>query len=112
MTDVIFDHERINDLSEGDVDFEKQLFQVFSDNLKQDIDALQKSYDQDNPDLWRSWVHKIHGACGYIGAVAMEKVCEQRKQMADSKEMMRTLHDPIMKEYQKILGYLQEQDLD
>lgn len=105
--DSVFDWSCVREFSEGDAETEKQLIQMFVQNLEQDLKALEDSFAADNFEAWDSWAHKLYGACAHIGAKSMAQVCDQAQSLsADEADRMGDLHQAILGEFRKVRDVL------
>jgi signal transduction histidine kinase/DNA-binding NarL/FixJ family response regulator len=105
----ILDWERLADFVGDDPEAQAQIVNIFLDNLKADITALQKAYDQKGFEDWDSWAHKLYGACAHIGASAMAKICDEAQTLYPEKtDQIPRLHETILREYKRIYEALEK----
>ena len=103
----IFNHDHLYEFTQGDPEMEKSIIAMFVDNLKNDIAALDKSFQAKDYQEWDSWVHKIYGACSHVGAAAMADICDRAQSLTDGQEgEIPVIHAKIMAEYQRIMDFV------
>ncbi|MEM7618589.1 MAG: Hpt domain-containing protein [Pseudomonadota bacterium] len=74
---TIFNWKQLNEFTDGAKDIEIELIDMFIDNLKVDITALQNALHKEDFKSWDSVVHNIYGACSHIGATELASFCEE-----------------------------------
>lgn len=104
----IFDWSPVRDFSDGDMEMQRLLLKIFSDNLEQDLADLEKSFAADNFEDWDGFAHKLHGSCAHMGAMSMAEACGLAQYIdRQERQLMNQLHHSILKEYRKVRTVLQ-----
>ena len=105
---VIFDCHRLDEFTDGDPDAERQLINIFIDNLEMDLTALRDSFEKGDRDKWDNIVHKICGSCFHVGANALAQICDEAQALPDGAgERVPQLHEAIIDEYEKVRRFLE-----
>lgn len=68
-----YDLEYLKEISDGDENFIRELFQIFIEDVEKRLGLLQQAVEENNPDQRKSYAHSIRGAARNIGAHILEK---------------------------------------
>lgn len=74
------DIEFLRGIIENDKEFERELFQIFVDNAKKNIDKLEEAIAVDDGNGWYMASHAFKGAATSVGAFELAKVLEMAQQ--------------------------------
>lgn len=72
----VFNWDRLFEFSNGDPTSEKNILNVYWQNMDNDLKLLKQSYKDKDDHLWKSNVHKIYGASINIGAELIAETCD------------------------------------
>lgn len=72
---VAFDLERLEMFTDGDMEEEKELLDMFFEQAALSISALQEAQHSDDEDDWRAAAHKLKGSAANFGANGLADVC-------------------------------------
>jgi HPt (histidine-containing phosphotransfer) domain-containing protein len=70
------DIEFLRQVTVGDIEFEKELFLIFLESSKNNLDRMEKSITDKNDTLWHLAAHSFKGASASIGAFDLSKTLE------------------------------------
>ncbi len=77
ISDVtIIDMDHLNMFTDGDPNEEKQLLDLFFDQVQISLQALKESCVNDNKEDWKKAAHKFKGSAANLGATSLCKSCE------------------------------------
>jgi len=108
-----FDKTRLNEVSEGDLDFEREIITIYRETCDEKLPLLQialETEDQQNSILYS---HDIKGSSANIGADAVKKVSEQMEKLCkeskckDALAFMQPLRDELQETYKVLEKYLE-----
>lgn len=75
------DLSHLNLFTNGNIEEEKLLFDVFLESTNESLESLHYHYLQENDDGWRKAAHRLKGAAANLGAKPLFAVCERAEQM-------------------------------
>lgn len=100
---AVFDWDRLSEFTDGDPEVEKQIVEIFAQNLEEDVKHLQQSFDDKNYEEWDGWAHKLFGACAHVGANAMACICDEAQSLSSTEiDKMEVLHHGIIEQYSRV----------
>lgn len=106
--------KRLNDISEGDKDFERELIQLYQEACTEKLPFLEEALEKGHPDNSVLYSHDIKGSSSNIGAEAVRKISERMEQLCrqnrfqEAFEMLPELRQELTLTYQAFDQYLQE----
>lgn len=91
----IIDLEFLNKIIGDDKDFERELFEIFIDNSKFNVNKLQKSIEENDNDSWFMAAHALKGSSASIGAFNFSKKLDaaQKNSSNDINTKIKMLED-------------------
>lgn len=94
------DVERLELFTDGDVQAETELYNLFKDQSAVNIHAMRKALDFGDVELWQKAAHRMRGASANLGAKALSSSCEQAEREFDAsddvkKQILDTIEDSL-----------------
>jgi CheY-like chemotaxis protein len=78
---LTLDHERLAEFTGGDPDKEREIFDLFSENMEQDLEALRKALREGNHKEWGKSAHKLYGSAANLGAQLLAGLCDEAQDL-------------------------------
>lgn len=72
---LTLDRTRLAEFTGGDPDKEREIFDLFSENMEQDLEALHKALREGNHKEWEKYAHKLYGSAANLGAQLLAGLC-------------------------------------
>lgn len=105
-TPVDMNHLRM--FTDGDVEEEHMLFQIFLEKADETLRCLEESCTDEAQDEWRKATHLLKGASGNLGARKLFTVCQQAEQAFQRQHSEKVVYlDAIRRELGSVRHYLQ-----
>ncbi len=106
MTDSV-NLENLHDMTGGDKELEKELFEVFFTSSEDCLNALKANQSAGQEETWRTQAHAWKGMSLNLGAEPLGQLCAQAQMnhLAPPEEKARMLAG-IEEEYQKVKTFL------
>ncbi len=79
------DMDRLNMFTDGDADEEKELLELFFEQVELSITELQNSIDNDDDIEWQKAAHKLKGSAANLGADSLCSACEEAEARFEEK---------------------------
>ena len=76
-TDPPIDMEQLRMFTDGDVEEERALFALFIEQACEAITILEQTMGNDGRNRWKSTAHRLKGASGNLGAMALHHLCRR-----------------------------------
>ena len=110
MTDPV-DLQNLHDLTDGDREFEQELFDEFLSSSHQMVQTLKHHIvDQGDNEEWRSSAHALKGISYNLGAEKLGDLCKQAQESCDAEAKSKIeLLDQIKSEYDRVVDFLNQQ---
>lgn len=114
MSDAIAPPETVDlsnmrEITGGDKDLEKELFQTFIKCGEESLEALTSICADGNQPDWKEHSHSIKGEAANLGAMKLAKLCQQSQEsFAQTAEVKRAILSQIKEEWQVVKAYLIE----
>jgi CheY-like chemotaxis protein len=83
------DIEQIQELADGDTDFERELIEVFLSDSEEQMRGIEVALDEQDMEGVRRRAHTLKGSCANTGARAMQEIAFQMEQIGARKELDR-----------------------
>lgn len=100
--DNIIDWEHLREFTDGDKDIENEILEMFITNLKADVTAIHKSFQNKDYVEWDSGVHKLYGACSHLGVNTLARICDKGQRLSVHEvDKIRYVHMLILNEYKR-----------
>lgn len=97
----------LREITNGDPDLEKELFDVFIDTTDSCLQKLEASQTQGMEDLWKRQAHALKGAALNLGAERLGALCKEAQDSSDIPLTSKTnLLTAIWEEYARVKNYL------
>lgn len=104
---IHIDMDHLSNIIDGDIEFEKELFKVFIDNGKLNIEKMEISIEENSDESWYACSHAFKGASAAVGAFQLAKILEECQQLtASSKQDKITILKQAKIEFNHILNIL------
>jgi len=103
----VIDMRHLRDITDGDAEFEKELFDVFFENARDNIDKMVNAVQSKNIDAWKASSHSFKGAAASIGAFDLSDILEhaQVSQNATAQEKEEILTQ-VRKRFAEVDGFV------
>jgi HPt (histidine-containing phosphotransfer) domain-containing protein len=104
----------LNEISEGDKEFEKELIELYKEACTEKITLLEESLKEAHPDNTILYSHDIKGSSSNIGAEAVRKISERMEILCrehrykEAYDMLQELQQELTATYSAFDLYLQE----
>lgn len=107
MSDDPVDLQNFRELTGGDEEMERELFQEFISSAKEAIETLEQNCLDGENEMWRGAAHALKGTSLSLGAQDLSQVCKegQDEHGADATEKIRILTS-IKSEYERVEAFL------
>ncbi len=103
------DLEFLSGIIENDKEFEKELFEIFIENAKKNIDKLESATDIGNDSDWYMASHAFKGAATSIGAFNLAETLEEAQQSpGKSVAIKKAILVKIKDEFDKVLLFIKD----
>jgi HPt (histidine-containing phosphotransfer) domain-containing protein len=90
-----------------DKNFEKELFEIFIDNVKYNISRLQTAFEQSDCNSWYMASHALKGSSASIGAFELAKILELAQKNSDNdSDSKAKILDNIKQEFQIVENFI------
>ena len=104
---IHIDLKHLSNIVDGDIEFEKELFKVFIDNGKLNIEKMEISIQENSDESWYTCSHAFKGASAAVGAFQLAKILEECQQLTiSSKQDKITILKQAKVEFNHILNLL------
>lgn len=109
---VAVDREFLMSVIENDVEFERELFSIFTENASRNFIKMEESIGKDNQ-AWYMSSHAFKGAAASIGAFDLSRILEtaQKSMDADSETKSKILAE-AKEEFKLVLDFINKELLD
>lgn len=91
------DKSRLEDISGGDIELEKELISMFRDSYKTCAKQLQEASMTSDIDLWYTAMHELKGSAYNIGLESLGALCAENENFINIKNSYRDLFVQIKK---------------
>ena len=106
---TIVDLTCLQEYTDNDPVAMQELIDIFYETAHEDLKILADSIAEGKGDEWYAASHKLKGAAGYIGALAMKALCAEAQNMTGSTPAMRAnLYRKIKTSYDDACHFLKE----
>ena len=104
------DTEFLRSIIDNDIEFEKELFKIFSENAHRNINKMEEAVRDGDNNSWYMASHAFKGASASIGAFDLSKVLEyaQKHPEDNSEQKIETLKK-IKEEFLLVLDFINEE---
>lgn len=97
----------LRDITGGDTEIEKELFQVFLDSAQDCLTALATSCTQGDAETWRKQSHAFKGISYNLGAETLGDICRTAQDSATSDiKDKRVMLAAMQHEFSRVQDYL------
>jgi signal transduction histidine kinase/NO-binding membrane sensor protein with MHYT domain/DNA-binding response OmpR family regulator len=104
--DHVVDLDHLELFTDGDLDLEKEMADVFVRVGKESLDLLRLHTGEDHKkDVWSNAVHKLKGSAAQIGAKELAAICHKAEE--DYEEFLHRKHD-LLADIEKAFGAVEE----
>ncbi len=107
------DTEFLRSIIENDIEFEKELFAIFSENAHRNMVKMQDAIKDGDNNSWYMASHAFKGAAASIGAFELSKALEYaQKHPEDSSEQKTETLNKVREEFRLVLDFINEELLE
>jgi len=107
------DTEFLRSIIENDLEFEKELFAIFSENAHRNMVKMEDAIKSGDNNSWYMASHAFKGASASIGAFDLSKVLEHaQKHPEDNAEQKTDTLNKIREEFRLVLDFINEELLE
>jgi len=104
------DVEFLRIIIENDFEFEKELFEIFTDNAQRNIEKMEDAVKNSNDNSWYMASHAFKGAAASIGAFDLSKILEYaQKHPEENYEQKTELLKKIKDELALVIKFINEE---
>jgi HPt (histidine-containing phosphotransfer) domain-containing protein len=104
------DVEFLRSIIENDFEFEKELFEIFTDNAQRNIEKMEDAVKNSNDNSWYMASHAFKGAAASIGAFDLSKILEYaQKHPEENYEQKTELLKKIKDELALVIKFINEE---
>jgi HPt (histidine-containing phosphotransfer) domain-containing protein len=104
------DTEFLRSIIDNDIEFEKELFKIFSENAHRNINKMEEAVREGDNNSWYMASHAFKGASASIGAFDLSKVLEYaQKHPEDNSEQKTETLKKIKEEFLLVLDFINEE---
>ncbi|MGH1398208.1 MAG: ATP-binding protein [Alphaproteobacteria bacterium] len=102
----VMDWDRLRMFTDGDLEEEKELIEMFTTYAKESLRTL-KNYQNEEDEEWRKAAHKLKGSAANLGAQALSDACfEAEEGFEESAAIKEKILDNILTSYEKVVKAL------
>jgi len=106
-TEKTIDLEFLNSIIGNDNQFEKELYIIYKESAKSNIEKLHKSIIEDDNNAWYMASHAFKGASASIGAFKLSRVLElAQKSPKENRDKKNEILNNIKDEYQLVDDFI------
>jgi len=107
------DTEFLRSIIENDIEFEKELFAIFSENAHRNITKMEDAIKSGDNNSWYMASHAFKGASASIGAFDLSKVLEHaQKNPEENAEDKNEVLKKVREEFALVLDFINEELLE
>ncbi len=104
------DIDFLRNVLDSDSEFEKELFAIFLDNSRRNIDAMESAIKNSDDSSWYMAAHAFKGAAASIGAFDLSKILEYaQKHQEGHYEQKKVLLAKIKDELALVIKFINEE---
>ena len=101
------DLEFLRGIIDNDKEFEKELFEIFVDNAKKNINKLVEAISADDNNAWYMASHAFKGAATSVGAFNLAEILENAQQSPEeNSSAKRKILEKIKDDFDDVLGFI------
>ena len=103
----ILDVEFLQTITDGDIEFEKELFDTFIDSCGNNIDKMRDAVKNRDNDAWRMASHSFKGASASIGAFDLSHTLETAQTFSEEDYKGKAdILNKVEKKFHQVVEYL------
>lgn len=103
----VIDTEFLNGIIENDVEFKKELFLIFLENVSRNVSKMEEAIVSGENNSWYMAAHAFKGASASVGAFMLSKLLEHaQKNPEESTEQKKATLATIKKEVQLVVDFI------
>ena len=107
------DTEFLRSIIENDLEFEKELFVIFSENVHRNTVKMEEAIKSGDNNSWYMAAHAFKGAAASIGAFDLSRILEYaQKNPEENSEQKTEILKKVREELQLVLEFINEELLD
>lgn len=104
------DVDFLRSIIENDIEFEKELFAIFTDNSQRNIEKMEDAIKSSNDNSWYMASHAFKGASASIGAFELSKILEYaQKHPEENYEQKTELLKKIKDELAEVIKFINQE---
>ncbi len=103
------DIDFLNKVIGNDVEFEKELFQIFVDNSKYNISKMEGALMSKDSNVWYMGAHALKGSSASIGAFYLSQLLEIAQKNSDVEiEEKQKIFEKVKEEFSNVENFILE----
>jgi len=103
------DLEYLRSIIENDLDFEKELFSIFSENAHRNMVKMEGAIKSGDNNSWYMAAHAFKGAAASIGAFELSNILEYaQKHPEDNAAQKNEIIDKVRDQFRLVLDFFNE----
>ncbi|NBV07327.1 MAG: hypothetical protein EBS06_08885 [Proteobacteria bacterium] len=104
------DVEFLRSIIENDVEFEKELFAIFTENANRNVEKMEDAIKSSNDNSWYMASHAFKGASASIGAFDLSRILEYaQKHPEENYEQKTELLRKVKEELALVISFINEE---
>lgn len=108
IVDIPLDLSQLKTFSEGDVEMERELADVFRQQSDKNMETLTSSLARGDNAAWKSAAHMFKGGALGIGAAKLGALCNEAQNFDGMPEEQKILFEKIKIEYMRVQDYMKK----
>lgn len=106
MPEAPIDLGHLNEVTDNDQEFQKELFVLFAETAESCLQSLQSLCANENAKEWRAKAHELKGSSANLGANTLAHLCKQAMDAESaSADQKKTLSTAIQEEYNRVKDF-------
>ncbi len=105
----IMDWDRLDLFTDGDIEEEKMLIDLFVTNADETLELIEKQVSSGDNEEWGNATHRLKGSAANLGAQNLANMCSQAEKSSDeNEETKRIIFRSIRSSYEEVRDALQK----
>jgi len=107
---TLFDPERLQEISRGQIALQKQLVQAFVKHAQPGLEQMYHALEMEDFEMLEQQAHRLKGTSANIGVRLIPKIAAQLEQQARKKTLIRAKErlDSLKQQFEKVQAFLLE----
>jgi HPt (histidine-containing phosphotransfer) domain-containing protein len=104
------DMEFLRSVIDNDIEFEKELFKIFSENAQRNVTKMEDAIKENDNNSWYMASHAFKGASASIGAFDLSKLLEHaQKNPEDNAEKKMAILNQVKEGLKAVLEFINQE---